>query len=197
MASAQTQEGRAGVGGATSPLGPDSTWAGAEAGDIAGAKMEARFAQLEQRLLQDSEERFKLMEHHMIMMLKNIQKTNEFCETIVKREDSQSAKTQQYLEKFLPLLENDMNLTKTLENMQEKIDLLLGGENEANKLIDSIAPNVEKTRSDMKKKWRRNSFTKLIKVMMKSRKLEMNKKVIRVTSEIYCITRKEVEKNRM
>ena len=51
------QEGRAG-GGSSSPLGPDSTWTDSE---MTGHKMEARFAQMEARILKEQDEKFNKM----------------------------------------------------------------------------------------------------------------------------------------
>jgi hypothetical protein len=36
----------------------------------------------------------------------------------------------------------ESGLQKSMESMREKIDLLMGGENEANKLIDCILPSL-------------------------------------------------------
>ena len=40
------------------------------------------------------------------------------------------------------IIMKESGLQKSMESMREKIDLLMGGENEANKLIDCILPSL-------------------------------------------------------
>ena len=65
--------------------------------------------------------------------------------------DTEARRRLEYIENSASMNEKDAELTKVLETMKGKIDLLLGGENEANKLIDQIVPNIEKIRSDVKR----------------------------------------------
>ena len=121
------QEGRAG-GGSSSPLGPDSTWTDSE---MTGHKMEARFAQMEARILKEQDEKF-----------------NKMLEAIMNIPQKPAPDASDANEKMLN--ENTENLIKLMTELKGKVDLLLGGENEANKLIDSIVPNVDKISKDVK-----------------------------------------------
>jgi len=149
-----SQEGRTG-GGAGSPLGPDSTWGEAE---FSASKMEARFAQLESRLLKDQEEKYiKLMEAIQGSVSNPDMpgaQGDQFGSKINELQEIIEQKCLPCIEKILPAmdtLEKSVDLVKTMDEMKNKLEMLLGGENEANKLIDSIAPNVEKVRSDIKR----------------------------------------------
>jgi len=147
-----SQEGRTG-GGAGSPLGPDSTWGEA---DLNGSKiMDARFAQLEAKLLKDQEEK-----HNQLMeAIQGFSNPDSARERVPSDQVGNNnlyeiieKKCLPCVEKILPFmdtLEKSVELTKAMDDMKHKLELLLGGENEANKLIDSIAPNVEKVRSDI------------------------------------------------
>lgn len=122
-----SQEGRSG-GGVGSPLGPDSTWSDSE---MSGQKMEARFAQMEARILKNQDEKLE----------KIIEAIGSIKAAPVTARSNETSMT---------MNENTENLIKIMTEMKVKVDLLLGGENEANKLIDSIASNVDKTSKDLK-----------------------------------------------
>jgi len=148
-----SQEGR--TAGAGSPLGPDSTWGEAE---FSASKMEARFVQLEAKLLKDQDEKYnKLME----AIQGNVSNpdlprvhSDQVGAKIGELQDIIEQKCLPCIEKMGPVMnmvEKSVDLAKTMEEIKSKIEMLLGGENEANKLIDSIAPNVEKVKADVKK----------------------------------------------
>ena len=165
---------RTGVGGSTSPLGPDSTWGDA---DLNGSKMEARLAQLELKLIKDNEERFSKMEDNLTTLMETYYKNLQSSPgQSVEISDNNSDKTYQLLERYLPVLENSLNLDKALKEMKEKLDLLLGGENEANKLIDNIAPNVDKVKSDMKK-MEKEIYHKMDKIYDEAKKIREDQKL--------------------
>ena len=155
--------GVAAAGGSISPLGPDSTWGDTELQAGAGPRLEARLAALETRLLKDQEEKFtRLME--VVQVSRTAQLEEEQVVTL--------------MERVLPRLELSQKtdgLAKALDETKTKIELLLGGEQEANKLIDSIAPGVEKTRSDLHR-LERDLFTRLDKVYEESKKLRDDQK---------------------
>merc|ERR1712227_27856 len=132
--------------------------------DINGSKMEARLAQLELKLIKDN---------LAALIEKNLQPPPGQS---VDQSDASSDKTYQLLERYIPVLENSLNLDKTLKEMKEKIDLLLGGENEANKLIDNIAPNVDKVRSDMKK-MEKEIYHKMDKIYDEAKKIREDQKL--------------------
>eukprot|EP00092_Neocalanus_flemingeri_P017244 GFUD01018647.1.p1 GENE.GFUD01018647.1~~GFUD01018647.1.p1 ORF type:complete len:1673 (+),score=562.04 GFUD01018647.1:126-5144(+) len=175
-----SQEGRTG-GGAGSPLGPDSTWGEAELNG-----MDARFAQLEARLLKDQELKYKkLMEAIQGSNSQGSQEggvpSNQVGAKIVELQETIEQKCIPSIEKILPVmetLEKSVELTKAMDDMRSKLELLLGGENEANKLIDSIAPNVEKVRSDILKleKHQKDIIHKIDKVYEETKKVREEQK---------------------
>ena len=143
--------------------------------------MEARLAALEARLAKeyeersaklarDQEERLAGLEQRLVAALDTHQ-----AGAVVK-----SDQTYQLMEKFVPILENSVNLSKTLDEMKSKLDMLLGGENEANKLIDSIVPNVEKTKSDMKK-MEKEIFHRMDKIHDEVKKIRDDQKLDQTT----------------
>eukprot|EP00090_Calanus_glacialis_P004110 TRINITY_DN13042_c0_g1_i1.p1 TRINITY_DN13042_c0_g1~~TRINITY_DN13042_c0_g1_i1.p1 ORF type:complete len:1677 (-),score=602.43 TRINITY_DN13042_c0_g1_i1:383-5413(-) len=149
-----SQEGRTGAG-AGSPLGPDSTWGEAE---FSASKMEARFVQLEAKLLKDQDEKYnKLMEAiqgHVSNPDSPGIHSDQVGAKIGELQEIIEQKCLPCIEKMVPVMdivEKSVDLVKTMEEIKSKIEMLLGGENEANKLIDSIAPNVEKVKADVKK----------------------------------------------
>lgn len=176
-----SQEGLTG-GGARSPLGPDSTWGEAE---LNASKMEARFAQLETRLLKDQEEKYiKLME-----AIQGNVNPGSPSGSIPSDIGTKILELQEFIEqKCLPVMdsvEKSVDLAKAMDDMKNKLELLLGGENEANKLIDSIAPNVEKVRSDIIKleKQHKDVSYKMDKVYDETKKIRDEQKNDRKTLE--------------
>ena len=113
------QGGRCG-GGASSPLGPDSTWSDSE---MTGHKMEARFAQMEARILKEQDEKF----NKMMEAIGNISQKTASVSPVSETESSE-------------------NLMKVLAELKDRMDLLQGGEKGANKLLDS----VDRTSRDVK-----------------------------------------------
>ena len=118
-------EGCVSSAGLASPLGPDSTWE--ESAQV--TKMDARFAALEQKLLKDQEEKFLA-----IMAILKEPKTEE---------PKGLASLRSLVEdRLLPAVEK-IEAGKVQET-NEKLDSLMQGEGEANKLIDLIATSAEK-----------------------------------------------------
>ena len=101
-------------GGASSPLGPDSTWT--QDSEMTGIKMEARIAQMEARILKEQEEKF-----------------NKMLEAITSIPQKGSSDTDTGDRDGKDVRERTESLIKLMAEMKEKVDLLLGGENEANK----------------------------------------------------------------
>ena len=90
--------------------------------------MEARFAQMEARILKEQDDKF----NKMMEAIGNISQKTASVSPVNQTDSS----------------ENVMTL---LGDLKDKIDRLLGGEKEANlKLVDSIGPNVERTGRDIK-----------------------------------------------
>ena len=114
--------------------------------------MDARFAQLEAKLLKDQEEKFsKLMEAIQGSDLTGVN-SDQVGAKVVELQSVIETKCLPCIEKLVPAMdsiEKSVSLSKTMDDMKNKLEMLLGGENEANKLIDSIAPNVEKVRSEI------------------------------------------------
>ena len=94
---------------------------------MTGPKMEARFAQMEARLLKEQDEKF----NKMMEAIGNIQQKSASVSPASETESSE-------------------NLMKVMAELKDRMDLLQGGEKEANKLLDSILPNVDKTSRDVK-----------------------------------------------
>ena len=120
--------------------------------------MEARFVQLEAKLLKDQDEKYnKLMEAiqgHVSNPDSPGIHSDQVGAKIGELQEIIEQKCLPCIEKMVPVMdivEKSVDLVKTMEEIKSKIEMLLGGENEANKLIDSIAPNVEKVKADVKK----------------------------------------------
>ena len=135
------------MGGAISPLGPDSTIESES--ELVSSRMEARFSALEAKLLKDSEERFANLETSIASLLET-QMMQRDKSVIPPRDTTDDVNTRLMLEKLVPIMENNDKLRQDIKDMNDKIELLLGGEKEANKLIDNIVPNIDKVKDTMK-----------------------------------------------
>jgi len=94
--------------------------------------MEARFAALEQRLLKDQEEKHAAL----VELLAKLQHPEQAGELGKLRRIVE--------ERLIPGLEKVEGGQQGSQDAVQKLDLLMRGENEANKLIDGIVPGVEK-----------------------------------------------------
>ena len=114
---------------------------------LKASKMDARFAALEQRLLKDQEEKHAALVE-LLMKLHNPEDGGEVKCVLV--ESIHSAYTQvgrlrQIVEdRLIPGLERVEGGQQGSQDAVQRLDLLMRGENEANKLIDGIVPGVEK-----------------------------------------------------
>ena len=124
---------------------------------MTGLKMEARIAQMEARILKEQDERFNKM----------LEAITSIPRKVTSDSDSGDGKK---------ISESTESLIKLMTEMKEKVDLLLGGENEANKLIDSIVPNVDKISRDLKST-EKHLLHKIDRIESEIKKLREDKKV--------------------
>ena len=135
------QEGRIGPisgTGSGSPPGPDSTWEET----LQGSRMEARFVILEQRLLRDQEEKF--------FTLMEVLRREPKIETV----SAEVGELRTLIEeKIIPMMERmeSSGMDSARKETSDKLDLMVQGGKEADKLNGSIVSSVEKVQRSVDK----------------------------------------------